>query len=558
MQEDSMGQDLEKLDDDWDEVEETGENDTELSRVLARKIDSFGLSTDILAVCALEGVVTLGDLYDLSEQSLIASNFSWEQVAELRAFIRKQGLKRRRPAALTAMQENIVQARVSEEWRRVKKTLNPDKRNYAEENRPYFRFLLSRNPLDRAFGRHMLVYLNENMVRSCVSKTRISATSGSNTWDYAIDLADLHAEGMLGLMRAAEDFDPRRGLQFSTYATWWVVSHVTRAIYSSGLISEPINVRVDIARYNEEMRNVTAADLAGDVSEHVRKKLGMSTEQYQTLLHNLERHKLLTPFRLDRVVGEDRSPYSYIQAAGTLNVEEGILNSLDSDRISEVVQRWVASINVGKTKKTLRMQEILRMRFGIGTPDNRAMTLEEVGESFDLTRERVRQIQDRGLGALADNREFLSGPDGAQFREVLASSLRSRQKISRKSRGAVSAVLDPPRYDTSHPLPFWMTRIEYLFYLSGGRELHLGSLKAPALIRPDWPFAWPMEGIDDVYPYLVTSAELLEEVSSGVFEWKNVSNEWRERVADWIGSSDERRLREQYRVIAAYVREHAE
>jgi RNA polymerase primary sigma factor len=205
-----------------------------------------------------------------------------------------------------------------------------------------------------------------------------------------LSFLDLIQEGNIGLMKAVDRFQFRRGFKFSTYATWWIRQAITRAIADHGrTIRLPVHVIESLNRLEKERKALRSENGREPDAEEIAGRMNMPVSKVRLLLDAQK-----TPYSLEMKIGEDNgSELGDILRDRTVQSPEE--TAIESD-LSNEVERALAPLSD-------REREVLRLRYGLGT--DREYTLEEIGRRLSVTRERVRQIESRALQKLRSAKE---------------------------------------------------------------------------------------------------------------------------------------------------------
>ena len=323
------------------------------------------------------------------DQALEEMNFDVDELDKLYEALEDNGVSL--PGTLSNAELEEIEKEVSkfESSANMEKILEQEGLSIDDPVRQYLKEI-GRIPLldsdgERELAEKMLEGDEDAKTRLVESNLRLVVSIAKKYLGRGMYFLDLIQEGNLGLMKAVEKFDYTKGYKFSTYATWWIRQAITRAIADQArTIRIPVHMVETIHKVTKYSRQMLQELGREPTAEEIGDKIGMSADKVREILKISQ-----DPVSLETPIGEEEDSHlgDFIPDDDTPAPADAAASTI----LREVIERELHTL-------TPREEHVIKLRFGLY--DGRTRTLEEVGKEFDITRERIRQIEAKALRKL--------------------------------------------------------------------------------------------------------------------------------------------------------------
>ena len=323
------------------------------------------------------------------DQALEEMNYDVDELDKLYEALEDSGVSL--PGSLSTAELEEIQKEVSkfETSANMEKILEQEGLAIDDPVRQYLKEI-GRIPLldseaERVIAEKMLEGDEEAKIKLVESNLRLVVSIAKKYLGRGMYFLDLIQEGNLGLMKAVEKFDYTKGYKFSTYATWWIRQAITRAIADQArTIRIPVHMVETIHKVTKYSRQMLQELGREPTAEEIGDKIGMSADKVREILKISQ-----DPVSLETPIGEEEDSHlgDFIPDDDTPSPADAAASNI----LREVIERELHTL-------TRREEHVIKLRFGLY--DGRSRTLEEVGKEFDITRERIRQIEAKALRKL--------------------------------------------------------------------------------------------------------------------------------------------------------------
>ncbi len=359
-----------------EELEET-ENEAEAKKPL--------LTVDVLREKAKKGKLSQRDLDDMMEER----DFDADQIDEIYEELEENGIdfeSEMLSEDMSAIENEVAKFGAAEA---MENALEQEGISIDDPVRLYLKEIgkvpLLNNDREKVLAERMMEGDDLAKKELVEANLRLVVSIAKRYVGRGMYFLDLIQEGNLGLMKAVDKFDYTKGYKFSTYATWWIRQAITRAIADQArTIRIPVHMVETIhkvSRYSRQMLQELGREPTAD---EIGEKMGMSTEKVREIMKIAQ-----DPVSLETPIGEEEDSHlgDFIPDEDTPSPAEATSTNI----LREELERQLHTL-------TPREEHVIKLRFGLY--DGRTRTLEEVGKEFDITRERIRQIEAKALRKL--------------------------------------------------------------------------------------------------------------------------------------------------------------